>query len=154
VVASAKPTNDEKKEIKKEVPIEKTEKKEILKVDQPIVAEKKPAKETIKPVEKKEEVISISENVADSDEIKETGAAEIMEGTESTRKYLALHRTIKVGSIVKVKNEATNKEVFVRVSGSMPAGTDEKIVIKISKAAFERLGGTDNSLQAEVTYYK
>jgi hypothetical protein len=53
-----------------------------------------------------------------------------------------------------VRNDATNKEVFVRVSGSMPAGVDEKTVIKISRAAFERLGGTDSSLQAEVTYYK
>jgi rare lipoprotein A (peptidoglycan hydrolase) len=77
-----------------------------------------------------------------------------MEGTEGTRKYLAQHRTIKVGSIVKIRNESTNKEVFVRVTGNIPSGADEKVIIKISKSAFDRLGGTDATLTAEVTYYK
>ncbi len=154
IVSGAKPTIAEKKETKKEVKEEKVEKKEAPKVEKPVVVEKKLPKEVAKPLEKKEEVITISENVADSDEKKETGTAEIMDGTEGTRKYLAFHRTIKVGSIVKVKNVATSKEVFVRISGNMPAGVDDKVVIKISKAAFERLGGTDNSLEAEVSYYK
>ena len=160
IVSGAKPTVVEKKEVaekkeaKKEVKEEKVEKKEAPKVEKPVVVEKKLPKEVAKPLEKKEEVITISENVADSDEKKETGTAEIMDGTEGTRKYLAFHRTIKVGSIVKVKNVATSKEVFVRISGNMPTGVDEKVVIKISKAAFERLGGTDNSLEAEVSYYK
>jgi LysM repeat protein len=156
LVSGNKSAVAEKKEVKQEIAVEKKiEKKETRQnVEKPVVAEKKQVKEAVKPAEKKEELIKISESVADSDEMKEVGTAEIMEGTDGTRKYLAIHRSIKVGSIVKVRNDATNKEVFVRVSGSMPAGVDEKTVIKISRAAFERLGGTDSSLQAEVTYYK
>lgn len=156
LVSGNKPTVAEKKEVKQEIVVEKKiERKETKQsAEKPVVAEKKQVKEAVKPAEKKEELIKISETVADSDEMKEVGTAEIMEGTDGTRKYLAIHRNIKVGSIVKVRNDATNKEVFVRVSGSMPAGVDEKTVIKISRAAFERLGGTDSSLQAEVTYYK
>jgi LysM repeat protein len=98
--------------------------------------------------------IRISENVAGSDEVKESGMAELMDGTDGSRKYLALHRTAKAGSILKVRNEANNKEVFVRVMGPLASdGTGSATVIKISKSAFYRLGA-ETTFKAEVTYYK
>lgn len=99
--------------------------------------------------------IKISESVLGTDEIHELGVAELIEGTEGNRKYLALHRTAKTGSILKVRNELNNREVFVRVAGQLPnTGVNDKLVIKISKSAFDRLGGVDQKFRVEVTYYK
>lgn len=102
-----------------------------------------------------ETIVKISENVAGTDEVKESGLAELIDGTEGNRKYLALHRTAKPGTILKVRNELNNREVFVRVVGPLPAtSVNDKIIIKISKSAFDRLGGVDAKFRAEVTYYK
>jgi LysM repeat protein len=99
--------------------------------------------------------IKISETVAGTDEVREAGLAELIEGTEGNRKYLALHRTAKTGSILKVKNELNNREVFVRVAGPLPnTGVNDKLVIKISKSAYDRLGAIDPKFRVEVTYYK
>jgi LysM repeat protein len=107
------------------------------------------------PPTKAENTIRISENVAGSDEIKENGLAELIAGTEGNRKYLALHRTAPVGTILKVKSELNNREVFVRVVGPLPpTGVNNGIVIKISKSAFDRLGAIDPRFRVEVTYYK
>lgn len=102
----------------------------------------------------KETTIKISENVAGSDEIKEKGLAELIEGTDGNRKYLALYNAAKVGTIMKVRNETNNREVFVRVLGTLPAGTDSKTVIKISKSALDRLGAAESKFNVEVTFYK
>jgi LysM repeat protein len=101
------------------------------------------------------ETIKISESVKNGDEIIEGGVAELIEGTEGNRKYLALHRTAPVGTILKVKNEMNNREVFVRVMGKLPdTALTEKLVIKISKSAYDRLGAIDPRFRVEVTYYK
>jgi LysM repeat protein len=96
--------------------------------------------------------IKISESVIGSDEIHEKGAAELLEGTDGNRKYLAQHKTAKVGTIMKVRNESTNREVFVRVVG--PLNSEGNTVIKVSKSAFDRLGATDPKFGVELIYYK
>ncbi len=107
------------------------------------------------PVNTKETIVKISENVAGTDEVKETGLAELIDGSDANRKYLALHRTAKPGTILKIRNELNNREVFVRVVGPLPATSiNNNIIIKISKSAFDRLGGVDSKFRAEVTYYK
>ncbi|MBX2897107.1 MAG: LysM peptidoglycan-binding domain-containing protein [Cyclobacteriaceae bacterium] len=112
------------------------------------------AKQDTKP-EIKESTIRISENVAGTDEVKEGGLAELIDGTDGNRKYLALHRTAKVGTILKVRNELNNREVFVRVAGTLPnIAANTNIVIKISKSAYDRLGAIDPRFRVEVTYYK
>jgi LysM repeat protein len=99
--------------------------------------------------------IKISEGVRGSDEIIESGLAELIEGTEGNRKYLALHRTAPVGTILRIKNEMNSREVFVRVMGKLPdTGLTDKLVIKISKSAYDRLGAIDSRFRVEVTYYK
>ncbi|MEJ7644099.1 MAG: LysM peptidoglycan-binding domain-containing protein [Chryseolinea sp.] len=103
----------------------------------------------------KEQTIRISENVKNTDEILQSGLAELIEGTEGNRKYLALHRTAAVGTILKVKNEMNNREVFVRVMGKLPeTAMTDKLVIRISKSAYDRLGAIDPRFRVEVTYYK
>ncbi|HEY5919181.1 MAG TPA: LysM peptidoglycan-binding domain-containing protein [Chryseolinea sp.] len=105
--------------------------------------------------EVKEQTIRISESVKNTDEISQNGLAELIEGTEGNRKYLALHRTAPVGTILKVRNEMNNREVFVRVMGKLPdTALTDKLVIKISKSAYDRLGAIDQRFRVEVTYYK
>jgi LysM repeat protein len=117
-------------------------------------------KQEVKPIQtqtqpQNETTIKISEKVIGSDEVKEGGLAELIEGTEGNRKYLALHRTAKVGTILKVRNELNNREVFVRVAGPLPnTGINTNLVIKISKSAYDRLGAIDQRFRVEVTYYK
>ncbi len=136
------PMNGSSPEIKPEVQV--TENKSEVK---PVVVPVQP--------EVKETTIRISEKVTGSDEIKEGGLAELIEGTDGNRKYLALHRTAKVGTILKVRNELNNREVFVRVAGSLPnIGANTNVILKISKSAYDRLGAIDPKFRVEVTYYK
>ncbi len=134
---------------------------QLLKVSKPgdltttVVAEPIAKPDTATKSAMPENVIKISEKVTGTDEIRESGLAELIDGTEGNRKYLALHRTAKTGTILKVRNELNNREVFVRVVGSLPnTGVNNNIIIKISKSAFDRLGGVDAKFRVELTYYK
>ncbi|MEX1239785.1 MAG: LysM peptidoglycan-binding domain-containing protein [Cyclobacteriaceae bacterium] len=101
------------------------------------------------------ESIRISESLKSGDEIIEDGLAELIEGTEANRKYLALHRTAPMGTILKVRNEMNNREVFVRVMGKLPdTALTDRLIIRISKSAYDRLGAIDPRFRVEVTYYK
>jgi LysM repeat protein len=101
------------------------------------------------------QTITISENVKDGDEVIQAGLAELIEGTEGNRKYLALHRTAPAGTILKVRNEMNNREVFVRVIGKLPdTALTSKLIIKVSRSAYDRLGAIDPRFRVEVTYYK
>jgi LysM repeat protein len=103
----------------------------------------------------KPQTIRISESLKNSDEITEAGIAELIDGTEGNRKYLALHRNAPVGTILKVRNEMNNREVFVRVMGKLPdTAVNDKLVIKISRSAYDRLGAIDPRFRVELTYYK
>lgn len=87
------------------------------------------------------------------DKINEKGIAEVIEGSEGTEKYLALHRTAKIGTIMQVRNDLNDQIVFVRVLGKLPnTGVDEKVIIRISKKAFEKLGGVDYKFPVEISY--
>jgi LysM repeat protein len=106
-------------------------------------------------VETPKPTIIISESTKNGDEVLESGLAELIAGTEGNRKYLALHRTAPVGTILKVKNEMNSREVFVRVTGKLPdTALSDKLVIKISKSAYDRLGAIDPRFRVQVTYYK
>lgn len=130
----------------------KTDQNKVTEIKEPV----EPVKQEVKPIQtQKETTITISEKVMGSDEVKEGGLAELIEGTEGNRKYLGLHRTAKVGTILKVRNELNNREVFVRVAGPLPnTGVNTNLVIKISKSAYDRLGAIDQRFRVEVTYYK
>ena len=143
------PATDIKKDetgVKKETETVKTE---TTKKDPVVTAT---AKST--PVKEPANIV-ISETVKNADEIVQSGLAELIEGTDGNRKYLALHRTAPVGTILKVKNEMNNREVFVRVMGKLPeTALTDKLVIKVSKSAYDRLGAIDPRFRVEVTYYK
>jgi len=87
------------------------------------------------------------------EKVYENGLAEVMAGSEDTKKYLALHKTAPVGTILQVKNEMNNQSVFVRVIGKLPdTGDNEKISIRISRIAYERLGAIDARFPVEISY--
>jgi LysM repeat protein len=114
---------------------------------------KEPVKQEVSSVH--EQTIRISESVKNGDEIVQAGLAELIEGTEGNRKYLALHRTAPIGTILKIRNEMNNREVFVRVMGKLPdTALTEKVIIRVSKSAYDRLGAIDPKFRVEVTYYK
>lgn len=136
---TARPQAEQRQEIKEPTPATK-----------PVV--KNPAPESRG---QSAESIRISESLKNGDEIIEAGLAELIEGTEGNRKYLALHRTAPMGTILKVRNEMNNREVFVRVMGKLPdTALTDKLIIKISKSAYDRLGAIDPRFRVEVTYYK
>ncbi|MTI19855.1 LysM peptidoglycan-binding domain-containing protein, partial [Fulvivirga sp. RKSG066] len=102
-----------------------------------------PKKERMEPVTK----------TGDFEEIIESGVATLIDGSDGNRKYLALHRTAKVGTILRVRNEMNDQEVFVRVLGKLPdTGVNKNVVIRISKSAYERLGAIDPQFRVTVSY--
>ena len=83
----------------------------------------------------------------------EYGLAALIDGNDESKKYLGLHRTAPYGTIVKVKNEITGFHIFVRIVGKLPdIPTNKKIVIKVSKAAWAKLGGLETEFRAQVEY--
>ena len=130
---------------------------QVLSVSAPVssttIVSSNPVIVTTTVTNKAESTVKISESVTGTDEVKEIGMAELIEGTQSNRKYLAQHRTIKSGTILKIRNVTTNQEVFVRVVGPITNPKDQTIIC-ISKSAFDRLGATESSFRAEIIYYK
>ncbi|HSI89562.1 MAG TPA: LysM peptidoglycan-binding domain-containing protein, partial [Adhaeribacter sp.] len=70
----------------------------------------------------------------------ETGLAEAISQPGDNNKFLALHKTAPVGSILQVKNIMNGQHVYVRVIGKLPeTGANEKVIIRLSKRACQRL---------------
>ena len=87
------------------------------------------------------------------EKVVESGLAEVIEGTENTRKYLALHKTAPVGTIMQVKNEMNGLSVFVRVRGQLPDNADnEMLILKLSEKAYQKLGAVDKRFRVELVY--
>lgn len=103
--------------------------------------------------EAEEKPVRKRENPSGFKKIVELGLAEMIENASDTKKYVALHRTAPIGTIIQVTNEMNNQNVFVRVIGKLPStGVNEKVLIKLSKPAFERLGAVNDKFPAEISY--
>lgn len=107
-----------------------------------------PAKEN-SPVKEERTETRVSETLS---RISESGLAEVMEKGEGS-KYLALHKTAPVGTILQVKNALNNQSVYVRVSGKLPESTaNDRVIIRVSKRAYQKLAATDSRFQVEINY--
>lgn len=83
----------------------------------------------------------------------EAGLAESISDSGGTEGYYALHRSAPVGTILQVRNEMNNLSVFVKVVGKLPdTGANDKLVVKITQKAYERLAAVDKRFRVEVTY--
>jgi LysM repeat protein len=70
-----------------------------------------------------------------------------------TDKYLALHKTAPVGTIMQVKNQMNGQSVYVRVIGPLPdTGENENVLVRLSPRAVQKLGTTDAKFRVETSY--
>lgn len=84
----------------------------------------------------------------------EKGYAEMISDKDfDNTKYLALHRTAPVGTIMHVKNAKNGVSVFVRIIGTLSdSQANENVVLKISKKACDRLSAEDNKFAVVISY--
>ena len=69
-------------------------------------------------------------------------------------RFYALHSSAPIGSIVKVRNLMNNRTIYAKVIGSLSESEkQEKVLIKLSAGAAERLNVLDNRFVVEMTYY-
>lgn len=88
-----------------------------------------------------------------AEKVVQKGFAEVIENTSDTKKYLAMHRDAPIGTIMQVKNEMNNQRVFVRIVNTIPpTGDNSKVILKISKKAYDRLGAVDSRFPVEISY--
>lgn len=108
---------------------------EVVKVERPIVREPVPMKE------------------ASGKKVSEQGIAESIEAGLSSSKFLALHRTAPIGTLILVKNEFNQETVWVKVIGRIPETSINKdVVIKLSSRAFQKISPKSNRFRASVSY--
>ena len=70
-----------------------------------------------------------------------------------TDKYLALHKTAPVGTIMQVKNAMNGLSVYVRVIGKLPdTGENNNILVRLSPRAVQKLGTSDAKFRVETNY--
>ena len=71
----------------------------------------------------------------------------------TTEKYLALHKTAPVGTIMQVKNAMNGLYVYVRVIGRLPnTGENNNILVRLSPRAVQKLGTSDSRFRVETNY--
>jgi rare lipoprotein A (peptidoglycan hydrolase) len=71
----------------------------------------------------------------------------------ATDKYLALHKTAPVGTIMQVKNAGNGQSVYVRVIGKLPdTGENNSILVRLSPRAMQKLGTADSKFRVETSY--
>lgn len=90
---------------------------------------------------------------ARTEKIVQRGLAEVIKDSDETRKYLAMHRSAPVGTIMQIKNEMNDQVVFVRVVGTVQStGDNDKVLVMISQKAYDRLGAVDQRFPVEISY--
>lgn len=110
-----------------------------------------PIRDTIRSVPKTSS--TVASKTAGGKRYREAGLAEMIETSESSSKYLALHRTAPVGTLIQVKNEFNQEMIWVKVIGRIPnTSVNDDIVIKLSARAFEKLSPTARRFRAEISY--
>jgi LysM repeat protein len=95
----------------------------------------------------------VVESVTGADETRESGMALLMPHTETGRKYLVNHRSAKPGTIIRVINNVTRQEIFARVVANLPASEAPDVLLHLSQAAYDKLGGA-GKFSVEVIYFK
>lgn len=102
-----------------------------------------------KPVASKPAATTVP-NAPGGKKFSEQGIAEMIDAGAGTNKFLALHRTAPVGTLIKVANQANGQSVWVKVIGKLSSAGD--VVIKISPKAFEKLSPKDKRIRADLSY--
>jgi len=82
----------------------------------------------------------------------ETGLAELIDVEDKSGKYLGLHRSAPIGTLVNVKNSSNGQSIWIKVVGKLPDIGSDKVIIKLSPRAFEKLNPSDKRIRAEISY--
>ena len=102
-----------------------------------------PANDDNAPAERTGEIVS---------RVSESGLAAVIDGA-STEKYLALHKTAPVGTIMQVRNIMNGQSVYVRVIGKLPdTGENSSVLVRLSPRAVQRLATPDARFRVETSY--
>lgn len=84
--------------------------------------------------------------------VTESGIAAAIGGS-GTDKYLALHKTAPIGTIMQVKNQMNGQSVYVRVIGELPnTGENANMLVRLSPRAVQKLGTGDAKFRVETSY--
>lgn len=151
VLMVEKPANFVAKIIKKDTLKPKAVQVQAPAGDVAIKEKEKPKDQTVvnKPVSNKPATTTVP-NAPGGKKFSEQGIAEMIDAGASTNKFLALHRTAPVGTLIKVANQANGQSVWVKVIGKLTSAGD--VVIKISPKAFEKLSPKDKRIRADLSY--
>lgn len=106
--------------------------------------------------------IAVIDSVAVDTRLNEDGFEKIYEegivsiiSDISTTKYLALHRSMPIGTELEVRNLMNNLVVHVKVVGKLPdTGINKDVLLRLSKPAYEKLGILDSKSRVEVSHFK
>lgn len=84
----------------------------------------------------------------------EEGVTSVIESMETSR-FLALHRTLPIGTELEVRNLMNNQIVHVKVVGRLPnTGLNKNLLLRVSQAAYDQLRILDPKSRVEVSYFK
>lgn len=84
----------------------------------------------------------------------EEGVASVIQSMKTSR-YLALHRSLPIGTNLEVRNLMNNQVVHVKVVGKLPnTGLNKNLLLRLSQPAYEQLGILDSKSRVEVSYNK
>lgn len=119
--------------------------------DQPVIAENLEEQEVEASVKKTKSVLTPAPS-SGYKKINESGSADLMENSVDNLKYLALHKTAPVGTIIQVRNDDNDQKIFVRVIGKIPTATTDKSILKLSPKAMERLGSKGDKIPVSISY--
>ncbi|MES2796559.1 MAG: peptidoglycan-binding protein, partial [Bacteroidota bacterium] len=68
-------------------------------------------------------------------------------------KYLALHKSAPLGTLIQVKNETNGATVWVKVIGRLPElDQNQNVIIKLSPRAMDRISPVDKRFRAKINY--
>ncbi len=79
------------------------------------------------------------------------GLAEVIMDGQNTQKNLILHRSIRVGTTVTVRNPANGRTTTAKVVSKLPSvGTNEKLIAKISQSTYYDLNASGKRFALEI----
>jgi LysM repeat protein len=86
--------------------------------------------------------------------IYEEGVASVIQSMNTSR-FLALHRSLPIGTNLEVRNLMNNQVVHVKVVGKLPnTGLNKNLLLRLSQPAYDQLGILDSKSRVEVSYNK
>jgi len=107
----------------------------------------------LSPIVKKDDLSPVVKRIEKKEIIEQGLVTWIDDEMINPNKYYALHRSAPTGTIIKITNGINGKSVYVKVIGKLSARDEsQKIIVKISKSAADKLEVLDERFQAELSY--